>query len=126
MEDGAGWRVVGDAGFWMVEGGVGCWKVKLDAGWRPVYSRLDVGMDPQQLAEGHAEALVEVMVDAAARLHPLCVPLQQVQDQRAEVAGNQKGVVFLQQQPGQAAQDALPVLLVPYLRTTRRFRVIKK
>ena len=76
-------------------------------------------MDAQQLAEGHTQTLVEVMVDAAARLHPLGIPLQQVQDQGPEVPGHQQGVILLQQQLGQTSQDALPVLLAPYLETDR-------
>jgi len=79
------------------------------------YSRLDVRVDAQQLAERHAQPLVQVMVDAAARLHPRRVPLQQVQDQRPQVPGDQQRVVLLQEQLGQTSQDALPVLLAPYL-----------
>lgn len=59
---------------------------------------------------------MQVMVNPAAGFDLLCVALQQIQDQRAQVAAYQQGVVLLQEEMGQALQDALAVLLAPYLR----------
>lgn len=56
------------------------------------------------------------MVDPAAGLHPLRVPLQQVQNQRPNVACDEQTVILLQQQLGQTLQNTLPVLLGPYLK----------
>lgn len=56
------------------------------------------------------------MVNPAAGFDLLCVALQQIQDQWAQVAADQQGVVLLQEEMGQTLQDALAVLLAPYLR----------
>lgn len=84
------------------------------------YLRLCVGTDAEEFAERHTQALVEIMVDSAVCFDPLRVPLQQVQDQRPEVAGEQQCIVLLQQQLRQTCQDALSVLLAPYLQTDRQ------
>lgn len=60
---------------------------------------------------------MHVVVNPPTGLDLLCVALQQIQDQRAQVAADQQGVVFLQEELGQALQDALTVLLAPYLGT---------
>ncbi len=56
------------------------------------------------------------MVYPATSFDPLCIPLQQVQNQRSQVSSNQQGVVLFQQQLSQTLQNTLPVLLAPYLR----------
>lgn len=45
---------------------------------------------------------MQVMVNPTASLDLLCVALQQIQDQRAQVAADQQGVVLLQEELGQA------------------------
>lgn len=64
------------------------------------------------------------MVNPTASLDFLCVALQQIQDQRAQVAADQQGVVLLQEELGQTFQDALTVLLAPYLRKNIGGRVV--
>lgn len=81
-----------------------------------VHLRLCIRTDAKEFAEGHTQALVEVMVDPAASFDPLCTPIQQIQNQRSQVSSNQQSVVLLQQQLSQTLQNALPVLLAPYLR----------
>lgn len=51
--------------------------------------RLCVRTDAEKLAESHTQTLMEVMVDAASRFHPLSIALQQVQCQRTQVPCNQ-------------------------------------
>lgn len=67
-----------------------------------LHSRLRIGTDAKELAEGHTQALVEVMVDPATGFDPLCVALQQIQNQRAQVSSDQQRVILFQQQLGHA------------------------
>lgn len=79
--------------------------------------QLCVRAEAKQLAEGHTEALVLIMVDPAFHFDPLGVPLQQVQDKRSKVPCYQERVVLFQHELGQTRQDGLTVLLTPYLQT---------
>lgn len=78
--------------------------------------RLCIRADAEEFAEGHTQALMEVMVDPATSFDPLCITLQQVQNQWPQVSGNQQSIILLQQQLSHTLQNTLPVLLTPYLR----------
>lgn len=67
-----------------------------------VHLRLRIGTDAEEFAEGHAQPLVEVMIDPAVGFDPLGAPLQQIQDQWPEVSTDQQSVVLLQEELGQA------------------------
>lgn len=98
-----------------------------ERGHFPLHLRLCIRTDAEQFAEGHTQALVEVMVYPATSSDPLCTSLQQIQNQRSQVSCNQQGVVLLQQQLSQTLQNTLPVQLTPYLRTDHmagRFQLI--
>lgn len=54
-----------------------------------VYLRHCVRADAEEFAEGHTQALMEVMVDPATSFDPLCIPLQKIQNQWSQVSCNQ-------------------------------------
>lgn len=101
-----------------------CFSIMSNDQWscRVHYLRLCIGTDTEEFAKRHTQALVEIMVDPAICFDPLCVPLQQVKDQGPEVAGEQQSIVLLQQKLSQTSQNALSVLLAPYLQTERHIR----
>lgn len=71
--------------------------------------------DAEESTEGHTQALMEVMVDSATSFDPLCVALQEVQDQRPDMTRNQQSVILLQEELSQTLQNAQSVLLAPDL-----------
>lgn len=102
-------------------------RVRLEWIWvrqnlRRVGLHVCIRADTQQSAEGHTEALVEVMVDPTSGSDPLGAALQQVQKQRSQVASDQQSVFLLQEELSQALQNTLSVLVVPDLMETESQR----